>query len=495
MDRSISRLEAERSVLQERIFHNEEQLNAFIGEKARMAQQVEELEAELLQSAAKADENLDKIVETEAELERLTSANKILLAEVIDLKEKNVLSEAKLEHSVKILDEEKLALSESKANIEYDLKRATEEYRIIFAQLEEHKVKSGHEIDHIQSQLQEYEGLVADNKNENARIKDELTMSLLKYETLLQECSDQRVAKEFTEAQFQDAIRTLEAEKTELNAAKKLVEEQLKSSIESYQRVTLQLQCTEEASKLEIEAIQLKLLESNALVEENRNLAASLRKELTQVASKHDALLEENSHFRIDIQCLTDKMSLTTKSLEAEKRVLQERIIHNEEQLNAFVGEKARMAQQVVEPKSSIQPKYPGRGTQMYITGIASHNIKIEEHLKHLTGDENSQGSCLRNYGFVLLANGGIEMQLQWRTNKPCQSVAKWLLGETQFEHVPSKKILTSITSLMLNGSCNGKNLDGILAKENWERLKAMDGFVCRHPTLITPGGRKERTI
>jgi hypothetical protein len=49
---------------------------------------------------------------------------------VIDLKGKKECLEAKLEHSVKILDEEKLALSEYKAKIEYELKCTTEEYQL-----------------------------------------------------------------------------------------------------------------------------------------------------------------------------------------------------------------------------------------------------------------------------------------------------------------------------------------------------------------------------
>jgi len=347
MDRSISRLEAERRVLQERIFHNEEELNAFVGEKARMAQQVEELEAELLQNGAKDEEKSRKLDETEVELERVTSANKLLLEEVLDLKEKKGLMEAKLEHSIKILEEEKLALSESKAKIEYELKCVTEEYHSTCVQLEEHKVKSGHEIDHIQSQLQEYEALVAENRNENARIKEDLAQSLLKYEMLLQECSDLRVSKESSEGQFHDTLSSLEAEKTELNEGKKQLEEQLKSTLESFQRVTLQLQCTEEASKVEIEAIQSKLLESNALVEENRNLAANLRKELAQVAAKHEVLLEENSHFRNNIQCLTDEMNLSIKRLEAENLILQEKKSHFENQLNSSMSEKLGHMQRI----------------------------------------------------------------------------------------------------------------------------------------------------
>jgi hypothetical protein len=314
---------------------------------ARMAQQVEELEAELLQSAAKAEEKSRQMSETEAELERVTSSNKLLLEENIDLKEKKEYLEAKLEHSVKILEEEKLALSESKAKIEYELKCVTEEYHSTCVQLEEHKVKSGHEIDHIQSQLQEYEALVAENRNENARIKEDLAQSLLKYETLLQECSDLRVSKESSEGQFHDALSSLEAEKTELNEGKKQLEEQLKSTLESFQRVTLQLQCTEEASKVEIEAIQSKLLESNALVEENRNLAANLRKELAQVAAKHEVLLEENSHFRNNIQCLTDEMNLSIKRLEAENLILQEKKSHFENQLNSSMSEKLGHMQRI----------------------------------------------------------------------------------------------------------------------------------------------------
>jgi hypothetical protein len=103
------------------------------------------------------------LVDTEAEVERVTSADEVLIKEVIDLKGKKECLEAELEHSVKILDAEKLALSESKANIKYELKCATVEYRHICGQLEEHKEKSGHEIDRIQSQLQEYKVLVAHN--------------------------------------------------------------------------------------------------------------------------------------------------------------------------------------------------------------------------------------------------------------------------------------------------------------------------------------------
>jgi chromosome segregation ATPase len=101
--------------------------------------------------------------------------------------------EAKLE-----ISEEGKCASESKAKIEDDKECATEENRSICLQLEEQKGDSGHEIDH--------------------------TESLYKYETLLQECSDLRAAKESNEVQLQETKRTLEAKYTELNEAKTQVE-------------------------------------------------------------------------------------------------------------------------------------------------------------------------------------------------------------------------------------------------------------------------------
>ncbi len=99
-EEKMTLIEAKKKV-EDQLNASTENLNNVTKVTARMTQQVEELQAELSQIAAKAAEKSRKLCETEAELERVTSANKHLLEEVIDLKDTKKCVEEKLEHSVK----------------------------------------------------------------------------------------------------------------------------------------------------------------------------------------------------------------------------------------------------------------------------------------------------------------------------------------------------------------------------------------------------------
>lgn len=119
------------------------------------------------------------------------------------------------------------------------------------------------------------------------------------------------------------------------------------------------------------------------------------------------------------------------------------------------------------------QPEFPGRGNQMYIKGIVPDMIDadfIQNQLQNWTdgaGLAHRQRPSLRNFGLVLSANRSIEMQLQWRRPKPCQSVASWLRGVTSFAG-PKVELLRSISTLMLNGSTTSNDPGTILARDRW---------------------------
>jgi chromosome segregation ATPase len=107
--KELAQVHDEKKVLQDKICEQDLVARVFF-------KQNRELEAQLSQSETKAEEYSRKLVNTEAEQERVKLAYKDLLEEVSDLKDKKECLIADLE----------LALSESKAKVQYDLNQMVE---------------------------------------------------------------------------------------------------------------------------------------------------------------------------------------------------------------------------------------------------------------------------------------------------------------------------------------------------------------------------------
>jgi hypothetical protein len=412
-DHAIEQLETDKRDLLETNIQLEYQLKRSKEESERLNHQLMESEArnkdeteafklKLLHAEASTYESRQSVLKIGEELAQTKTEISALVEEI------RGLSAAKDSFLA-----ENLHLKKTNGELEDKLKCSKEETENFQLQLKELEAAKNAEIEGIKLKLTQAAASAEENRLCALEIRDELAQTISQNSALLEEIDSLKAINESTSVRFDYYIKQLETDKRELLETNSQLEYQLKRSKEEIESLQHQLVQVEASNKDEIEALKLKLLQAEGSLDESRQSALIIVKELSESKANHSSLLAEISVLKASkssilmekthlnktigeleykLKCSMDEAGIFKqqfKELEATNKAEIEAITLKLTQATAFAEERRHSALQIIDELTRTKSENVNLLQEINVLKAANESISVrsDHAIKQLGAD------------------------------------------------------------------------------------------------------------